>query len=310
MECAAVHTGESRDGTRFILPIQSDANTILFVGHPSLVACITDFGTSDYYAGALRGVLAGLLPRGSVVDVTHEIPPGDIRRAAVALWESQPAFPFRTVFLVVVDPGVGGARRPAAFRFAECDVVCPDNGVATLLMDAFPDFQAVEIDLRRFAGRPISNTFHGRDLFAPTAARLALGDEPGGVGAPIDEPVKIPLPRLKGDPRRGWEGEILYRDHFGNAVTSIGRISYDLSTLEPWLQTGAQSGSIREGARLILEDGSSIPLARTYADAEGGPGTIALAGSNGLLEIAAAKYSPADVPALRPGAAVRLAVSG
>jgi S-adenosylmethionine hydrolase len=295
---------------RFVLPIQTDANTIFFVAESSLVACITDFGPSDYYAGALHGVLSGFLPRGSVVDITHAIPPGDIRRAALALWESQPAFPPRTVFLVVVDPGVGSARRPAAFHFPGCDVVCPDNGVATLLMDSFPEFQAAEIDLRRLTGRPISNTFHGRDVFAPSAARLALGEGLESVGPPIDSPVRIPLPRLQGDPQRGWEGEILYRDHFGNAVTSLGRISYDGLTLKPWLRTGARPGAIPPGTRVLLEDGTLIPLGRTYADAKGEPGTIALAGSNGLLEIAAAGYSPADVPALKPGAGVRLAPPG
>jgi S-adenosylmethionine hydrolase len=270
------------------------------------VACITDFGTSDYYAGALRGVLANLLPRASIVDVTHEIPPGDIRRAAVVLWEAQPAFPSGTVFLAVVDPGVGGARRPAAFRFPVCDVVCPDNGIATLLMDRFPEFQAVEIDLQPLTGRPISNTFHGRDVFAPAAARLILGNDPKALGSSLSSPVRIPLPHLEGDEKRGWDGEVLYLDHFGNAVTSIGRLSFDFQTLEPWLHTGAQAGKLAQGAHIRTEDGSEIPLGRTYMDAKDRPGTIALVGSNGLLEIASWNSSSGAFPALQPGARVKL----
>ncbi len=288
------------------MPFYSDANTILFVGNASVVACITDFGTSDYYAGALRGALANLLPSVSIVDVTHGIPPGDIRRAAIVLWESQPSFPNRTVFLAVVDPGVGGSRRPAAFRFSECDVVCPDNGIPTLLMDRFPEYQAVEIDPRRITDRPISNTFHGRDVFAPAAARLFLGDDPRSLGPSLSSPVMIPLPHLEGEEGRGWEGEVLYIDHFGNAVTSIGRLSFDFQTFEPWLHTGAQAGKIANGAHVLLEDGSEIPLRRTYADAKDRPGTIALAGSNGLLEIASWNSPSGEISALKPGARVRL----
>jgi S-adenosylmethionine hydrolase len=277
------------------------------VGEASLVACITDFGTTDFYAGALRGTLAKFLPGRSIVDVTHEIPPGDIRRAAVLLWEVQPAFPKRTVFLVVVDPGVGGIRRPAAFSFPECRVVCPDNGIATFLMERFPEFQAAEIEPRRFADRPLSNTFHGRDLFAPAAARLAGGESLRAAGPPLSSPVRIPLPRFQGSAGDGWEGEVMYLDHFGNAVTSIGRISFDIRSLDPWLRKGAQAGAVSQNARVVLEDGSEIPLGRTYADARDRAGRIALAGSNGLLEIASWKSSAGPSPALRAGTRLRLA---
>ena len=276
------------------------------MGNASVVACITDFGTSDYYAGALRGELAARLPGSAVVDVTHDIPPGDIRRAAMILWEAQPSFPKGTVFLAVVDPGVGTSRAAAAIRFPDCFVVCPDNGIATFLMERSTPFSAVELDPLRVADHPPSNTVHGRDLFAPAAARIAQGTDPRGLGAVLPTPARIPLPVFRGGPQEGWEGEVLYTDRFGNAVTSIGRIAFDLRTLEPWLHAEARGGSLSPAARTVLEDGSALPLKRTYADAEDGAARIALAGSNGLLEIAASRPPAGGAAGLRIGARVRL----
>jgi S-adenosylmethionine hydrolase len=276
------------------------------VGNASVVACITDFGTSDYYAGALRGELASRLPGSAVVDITHDIPPGDVRRAAMILWEAQPSFPQGTVFLAVVDPGVGTSRAAAAIRFPDCFVVCPDNGIATFLMERCAPSGAVELDPQQVADHPPSNTFHGRDLFAPAAARIALGMDPRGFGAVLASPARIPLPVFRGGPQEGWEGEVLYTDRFGNAVTSIGRIAFDLRMLEPWLHTDARGGSLSPAVRAVLEDGSALPLKRTYADADVGTARIALAGSNGLLEIAASRTSAGGLPGLRIGARVRL----
>jgi S-adenosylmethionine hydrolase len=275
------------------------------VGDASVVACITDFGTSDYYAGALHGVLATLLPGTPIVDITHEIPAGDIRRAALMLWEAEPHFPEGTVFLTVVDPGVGSARLPAAFAFPRCRVVSPDNGTVTFLCERYPQYEAAVIDPRRVTAGPVSHTFHGRDLFAPAAALLLRGENLKRLGAALAIPVKIPFPVFRGDGGAGWDGEVLYIDRFGNAVTSIGRISCDGDSLDPWLNTGARVGRIPASARVRLPDGTQVPLRRTYADAAEVGGTIALAGSSGLLEIASWK-SPAAGGGLGPGAAVRL----
>ncbi|MGB7538389.1 MAG: SAM-dependent chlorinase/fluorinase [Anaerolineales bacterium] len=276
------------------------------MGNPSVVACITDFGTSDYFTGALHGVLASLLPGAPVVDITHEIPAGDIRRAAIVMWEAQPAFPDGTVFLVVVDPGVGSARRPAAFRFPRCGVVCPDNGITTFLIERFPDFDAVEIDPQRVTAGPISNTFHGRDLFAPAAARLYRDGGLRGLGSALLSPVMLPLPLLRGEETTGWDGEILYIDHFGNAVTSIGRISHDGRSFDPWLRTEASAGTIPANSSVLLSDGTGVPLRRTYTDAKAESGAIALVGGSGLLEIASWNRPAGGGAALQPGAVVRL----
>lgn len=278
----------------------------LFMEASPLIACITDFGSEDYYAGALRGVLAGLLPGGSVVEITHGIPAGDIRRAGLVLWEVQPSFPEGTIFLVVVDPEVGGDRRAAIFRFPGCDVVCPDNGVTTFLMERFSDCLAVEIDPAGFRDHPLSNTFHGRDLFAPAAARLAGGKDFHSFGPVLSSPRRIPLPFFQGDERAGWEGETLYSDHFGNIITSIGRISFDFGELSPWIRSGALGGKISPKASVELFDGSRVLIGKTYSDASHGPHRIAIVGSNGLLEIAAWRSKAGMDPALQPGARLRL----
>jgi S-adenosylmethionine hydrolase len=278
----------------------------LFVEPVSPVACITDFGSEDYYAGAMRGVLAGLLPRGSIVDVTQNIPAGDIRRAGLVLWEAQPSFPKGTIFLVVVDPGVGGVRLPVVFRFSDCDVVCPDNGLATFMMERFPEFQSVEIDPERIGIRQISNTFHGRDVFAPAAAQLAFGKPLASLGPTLSAPQRIPLPRFQGDAGSGWTGEALYSDHFGNIITSIGCISFHFEELSPWIRTGARGGKINPRSRVELEDGCSVPIGKTYSDAENGPHQIAIVGSSGLLEIASWRSPAGRDPALKPGAGIRL----
>jgi S-adenosylmethionine hydrolase len=271
-----------------------------------LVVCITDFGSEDFYAGALRGVLAGLLPRGSVVDVTHRIPAGDIRRAALVLWEAQPSFPKGTVFLVVVDPGVGGDRRAAAFRFSDCAVVCPDNGIVTFLLERSPEYQAAELDPSKLGAGTLSNTFHGRDLFAPAAARLASGTPLSFFGPALSSPARLPLPRFQGDEAAGWSGEVLYSDHFGNIITSIGRISYDFRALSPWIRTGARGGTIPPNSHVELDDGSCITIGKTYSNLHGDARRIAVVGSNGLLEIASRPSAAGTEPALTPGSGIRL----
>ena len=200
------------------------------------------------------------------------------------------------------------SRRPAAFRFPNCAVVCPDNGTTTFLIERFPNFDAVAIDPRKVTADPLSNTFHGRDLFAPAAARLFREGSLPGLGPTLISPVMLPLPLLQGEESSGWDGEILYIDHFGNAVTSIGRISFDGRSLDPWLRTGARAGSIPPDACVELSDGARIPLRRTYAEAMGQAGPIALAGGSGLLEIASWNKPAGGGAAFQPGAAVHLKI--
>jgi S-adenosyl-L-methionine hydrolase (adenosine-forming) len=183
--------------------------------------------------------------------------------------------------------------------------VGPDNGIVTFLIEQAGGCEAVEIQPQGVPGGSISNTFLGRDVFAPAAARLCNGEPVSALGPALDSPVRIPLPVFRGG-EEGWEGEILYRDHFGNAVTSIGRIAFDLGSLQPWLTTGARAGMLSSSARVELANGNRVPLGRTYAEADNPTGCVGLAGSNGLLEIASWNQQTPDTRALRPGAAVRL----
>jgi S-adenosyl-L-methionine hydrolase (adenosine-forming) len=271
------------------------------------IALITDFGCSDPFAGIVRGVLAASAPAARVVDISHCVPPGDIRRGALMLWEAHSFFPLRSVFLTVVDPGVGTSRRCLVCRFPRFDVVCPDNGLLTFLLDRTENWHAYELPAAP-ADRPeFSNTFHGRDILAPVAARIANGEQPSAIGREVDHPVRLSNPIFSGNPEIGWSGEILYADHFGNAVSSIGRITFDGQRLDPWVNTGAVGGRLRRDYNVFLSDGSALPLRRAYAEGKEVGTSFGVIGSAGLLEVAAWKTKASDSPLLQPGASIRLA---
>ncbi|NIP93283.1 MAG: SAM-dependent chlorinase/fluorinase [Akkermansiaceae bacterium] len=237
----------------------------------SMITLTTDFGTRDWFVGTMKGVIAGLAPEARLIDLTHEVPPGDIRGGAFALAAAAPFFGAGTIHVAVVDPGVGSRRRAIAIRSKEAVFVGPDNGV---LSWALRDAQVEEtrsLDNREWFLDPVSRTFHGRDIFAPVAARLAAGALFAEAGDPTDEYVRLPWPPVH---RRenGLSGEILYVDRFGNAITNLPAAKLAPEALangEVHLRCGALH----------------IPLCRCYADAPVGS-PVAVAGSGGLLELA------------------------
>jgi S-adenosylmethionine hydrolase len=274
-----------------------------------LVALLTDFGNAELYAGVMRAVIARLAPRARTIDLTHDIPPGDVATAAFRLWQAAPHLPDRTVVLAVVDPGVGTERRAVAVAFPRLLCVGPDNGIFTYLLAAHLGAPAVEI--RQSGGGEVSATFHGRDVFAPAAARLAAGAPLSRLGAPAAGLVRLPLPRLElGGAAVGESvtGVVVCVDRFGNAITSIGALRREAGriALAPWLP-GCAAAAVREaGARVELPGGRAVPLARTFADVpEGSP--VAYIGSDGLLEIAVNRGSAREALGLAPGAEVTLA---
>lgn len=273
---------------------------------PPTIALITDFGTVDPYAGILRGVLCGIAPQAQVIDITHSIPAGDIRRGALTLWEAQPFFPDQTIFLVVVDPSVGSSRKPMVCRFPNFDVICPDNGLLTFLMQRYENWGARAISNRRYFPSETSGTFHGRDIFAPAAAHLARGAEFTDFGEILADPIRLELPRLVGNGETGWEGETLYADAFGNVITSIGRISFDRKTFKPWTHSGAKGGTLTSDALVLLSDGMKIPFAPSYAEGQVQHTLFGLVGSAGLLEIASWRARASNAPALQIGSSIRL----
>ncbi|MCX6070956.1 MAG: SAM-dependent chlorinase/fluorinase [Chloroflexi bacterium] len=274
------------------------------------IALLTDFGTRDAYAGIVRGVLANRAPEARVIDLTHEIPAGDVRAAALHLWQSHAYLPAGTIFLLVVDPGVGTARRPIAVRLPNGYGVGPDNGVFSYLMTPDTTRHAVVIDVSRLTTELPSLTFHGRDIFAPAAARLAQGAPLSDLGPPARELVTLPAPRLDMT-ARGATGEVLWIDSFGNALTSVGklRVSGPKVELQPCWHLGSPVSFRTSAAVAEIGARHRLPLSGTYAEVPAGE-PLAYIGSSGLLEIAVHGGRADEVLGLAPGIPVTLVFEG
>ncbi|HLC02493.1 MAG TPA: SAM-dependent chlorinase/fluorinase [Anaerolineales bacterium] len=278
---------------------------------PPLIAVLTDFGTQDTYVGVMKGVIASIAPQTQVIDLTHEIPPGDIRQAGFKLWQAVPFFPEGTIFVVVVDPGVGTRRRAVAVAWSMRLFVLPDNGLLTYLLASAPASKAVELVTPAFRLNPASSTFHGRDVFSPAAAHLARGVPMDELGPPAGELIRLPLPKLvmTDDPR--LQGEILHADRFGNLITSLGRLERRADSLAfvPWLPVCEEASLPQNDLWLHLEDGTRLELKSTFGDVpQGAP--LAYIGSEGLVEVAVNKGSAADILGVKPGSRVELTYEG
>lgn len=254
-----------------------------------VIALLSDFGSHDYYAGTMKAVALSICPDAALVDITHDVPRHDILDAALQLAASYRYFPSGTVFLVVVDPGVGSARRGLAAEIAEYRFVAPDNGVLSGVFREAAPKRVVEITERRYIRPTVSRTFEGRDRFAPAAAWLAKGIQLSALGRPVSEyrTLEIPAPDVQAD---AIEGEVIRVDRFGNIVTNIDRKSFEQF---------AQSGSVQiEAGEHRVER-----LVTTYADIGDGE-TCALFGSADQLELAANAASAAERLGLARGSRV------
>ena len=247
-----------------------------------LVTLLTDFGTADGYVAEMKGVLLSAAPDATIVDLTHDVPPHDVDAARLALARCWRRFPAGVVHLVVVDPGVGSARAALAVESDGRRLVGPDNGVlspALLLAGA----RAVTLPVPAGA----SPTFHGRDVFAPAAARLATGIAIDALGPPCAEPIVRRTPEARRREDGALIGEVIAVDRFGNAVTNL---------------IGVRGGAVEVAGR-------RIPMQRTYADVA--PGSLtALCGSSGLIELAVRDGSAAREHGLGRGAEVVYWVAG
>src|SRR5437867_2666444 len=240
------------------------------MGRP-VIALLTDFGTRDHYAGTMKGVALGICPDATLVDISHDVPPHDIVAGALELAAAYKYFPAGTIFLVVVDPGVGSTRRGIAVEAGDYKFVAPDNGVLTAVFDEHPPKRVVELSERRYARPTVSRTFEGRDRFAPAAAWLAKGIELVALGRPAGDIQRLDLPRPVVEAGR-ISGRVLRVDRFGNLITNIDRKSFDRVAGGPL--------EIAVGGHIVSR------VVSTYADAA--PGEVcALFGSTDHLEIAA-----------------------
>lgn len=271
----------------------------------TFITLITDFGLSDGYTAAMKGVIYSINPEATIVDITHNIQPQNIRQAAFALHTAHNFFPSYTVHLVVVDPGVGTNRRPIIIKTPRAHFVAPDNGVLSYIINDYspqpladsqrvrvgPDMEAYVITREKYWRQPVSNTFHGRDIFAPVAARLSLGLMASSLGDRVDTVTAFPVPL----PRRQDNtlvGEVLHIDSFGNLITSI---------------TEKSLSETRQSATILLRNKVIRGISHNYAEANG---PVALVGSSGYLEIAVANGSAAAHFQAKLGDEVKLILEG
>lgn len=271
-----------------------------------VISLTTDFGTQDGYVGVMKGVMAGIAPNATFVDISHEIPPQDVRSAAYVLWTMLPYFPEESVHLIVVDPGVGTSRRPIAAKTPWGLLVGPDNGVFSYVWRAAPPELIVELASSDYQLGAVSATFHGRDIFAPAAAYLAAGVPLLKFGSEVKDPVRLPLPRLE-ITDGALHGEVLYIDHFGNVITSIGRLVWegDYLHLDAAFGTG-QPLMLRASAVNVRAAGRDLgPIRRTYGEVNPGD-PLALIGSEGMLELAVSHGHGGDALGAKVGDSVSI----
>jgi S-adenosylmethionine hydrolase len=243
-----------------------------------LITLLTDFGLADSYVAEVKGVLLSRAPGATVVDISHQVAPGDLRAAQYLLARAWHRFPAGTVHLTVVDPGVGTQRRALAAEAAGHRFVAPDNGLLSFLPDG-----------ARLVSLPIPEgaapTFHGRDLFAPAAAALASGARLDDLGLPLTDATHTPLPTPRGD-GIGVVGEVLHVDRFGTLISNI------------------PGDQVEPGVRIRVEGTDVGALRRTFRDAERGA-VVAVVGSGGTVEIAVRDGSAARLLGVGVGAEVR-----
>ena len=267
-----------------------------------IITITTDFGTEDGYVPAMKGTMLSIAPAARLVDVSHEITPQDVMESAFVLQSAQPFFPDGTVHLVVVDPGVGTTRRAVALRKNDHWFVGPDNGLFPLVFNGDAPEAVVELDRPEAWRTPDpSNTFHGRDIFAPAAAHLAAGRPLAEIGSPIDslEPLQWARPIVEPDTIRG---RVVHVDHFGNCVTNIRR-----STLGDALSLGADAPPTSAFPSVEGYVGSTIleTIHETYgAVPEGEP--LLLFGSTDFLEVAVNGGNAAELLDIRKGDSVEV----
>ncbi|MEE9164183.1 MAG: S-adenosyl-l-methionine hydroxide adenosyltransferase family protein [Thermoplasmata archaeon] len=235
-----------------------------------LITLLSDFGPGKYVA-AMKGVILSINPEATLVDLDHDIPPQNVREGAFVLSAVVPYFP-AGIHLAVVDPGVGGPRRPLVIEAEKGMLVGPDNGLLLPAAATLGEYAAYEISNEEYRLPEVSETFHGRDVFAPAAAHLSLGVRPDEMGKPVPSPVQLDFGEYEVT-ENAVRGEILFEDRFGNLITNVPH-----EALPSWMSIGGQ---------YILETSRTydIPFLKNYAAHEPGKALLTVS-SDGYLEIA------------------------
>jgi S-adenosylmethionine hydrolase len=253
----------------------------------SFITLLTDFGSEDYFVSAMKGVIFSIAPGITVIDVTHSIPPQKIEPAAFTLLAAHRSFPRGTINVAVVDPGVGSSRRSILIAAGKQFFVGPDNGIFSYILDIYPSHKVFHLTNEKYFAKNVSNSFHGRDIFAPVAAWLSRGVTPKNFGKGLTDAVRLPTLQTQKDKKGRLVGRIIQVDHFGNCVTNITR--KDLSEAQ-------------ESLAALVMNGKQIRSFRKYfADAESNDNVFCIWGSAGFLEIAAQNESAANLLNVKTG---------
>lgn len=250
-----------------------------------MIFFLSDFGTTDVYAGVVEAVIADIAPSARVIALTHGVPPQDLRHGSFQLFAAAPHLPAGSIVLAVVDPGVGSERRAIVVEGERHVWVAPDNGLLEAALTIDRPRRALAIVDRRYRLERVSTTFHGRDVFGPAAAHLALGVDPSALGPPVPLDQLVSLGVAPADAR----GEVWTFDRYGNAITTIR------SPAEP--------------PRAVRVKDRELPYATHYAEVAPGQ-ALALPGSSGLVELSVRDGSAREALDLEAGARVSLADPG
>jgi len=262
-----------------------------------MITLTTDFGLTEPYVGAMKGVIHTINPTAKVVDITNAVQSFDVLDGALAISQAYNYFPKDTVHLVVVDPGVGSSRRPIVASIGQYFFVAPDNGVLSLVFEKEERVTVRHITSEHYFRTPISNTFHGRDIFAPIAAYLSKGVDSSKFGEEITDYVRFLAPKPKETAPNTWKGIVLKTDKFGNLITNV--TTKDL----PQLFTSAN------GFKIMVGKAEVTKLRTNYA--EGAQGELfAIVGSTGFLEISANKGAASRLAGADKGSEVSITITG
>ncbi len=262
-----------------------------------MITLTTDFGLTEHYVGAMKGVIYSINPTAQLVEITNAVQSFDVLDGALAISQAYSYFPKDTVHVVVVDPGVGGPRRPIIANIGQYLFVAPDNGVLSLVYEREERVTVRHITSEYYFHHPVSNTFHGRDVFAPVAAYLSKGVDASKFGEEISDFVRFAAPRPKATAANAWKGIVLKTDKFGNLITNI--TPKDI----PQIFDGtANSFKIAVGKAEVTT------LRTSYA--ESAPGELfAILGSTGFLEISTNKGAASRVAGADKGSEISISVS-
>ena len=259
-----------------------------------IITLMTDFGTSDHYVGVMKGVILNINPQAQIVDITHTIPPQDIHGAALLINSAYRYFSTGTIHVIVVDPGVGSKRRAIICQTETAYFVCPDNGILTHILYNEKRIHTVAVENSAYFLPQVSNTFHGRDIFAPVAAHLSRGVSIGELGTPVTHLVQLPSPRPQVTDT-AIIGHIIWIDSFGNLVTNISHEI--LESLE------GRNGVVVHAGGVDINH-----INHSYAESAVGE-VLAIIGSSNRLEISINQGNAAQVLGLKRGDAITICMT-